>query len=183
MKLLIAGVVCLVAAVAGTSAWWLTNAEPAPQPQACVIIDPTMGRAKPTCSSCGDARHPTPPLLLEDYKQLLKQYGLEPMTESAALDSLCYYGVQTRDMVKQHGVFGLDAEREAFLREEITRTHAFLSVRVIDENGVVRVSMMRKKAAFDQRSHHEIDSAVGVIPPEISGTLKRVGLYHIWARF
>ena len=60
--------------------------------------------------------------------------------------------------------------------------HAFLSVRVTDENGVVRISMLRKRVAFDQRAHHELMKWL-TLPPEISGTVKRVGLYHIWARF
>jgi len=185
MKHLIGAIAALLIFGVGFSAWWITQEAPKPPDDrpAVLILDPTAGRQKPSCASCGDARHPTPPLLKADYDRLLAQYALEPIQESAALDALCYYGIQTRDMLAQFGTGTLDKEREEFLRREVRRTHAFLSVRVIDEHGVVRVSMMRKRVQFDRRSHHEVDEVVDVVPPEISGTVKRVGLYHIWARF
>ncbi|MCA8919637.1 MAG: hypothetical protein KDB32_11205 [Planctomycetes bacterium] len=185
MKILIPMAIVLFSIAAGGSAWWL--AQPAVEtpepPKECIIIDPASGKDKPRCASCGDARHPTAPLLLGEYETLIAQYANDPVDDSEALDSLCYYGVQTRDMLRDHGVGDLDAEHAEFFKREISRTHAFLSVRVTDENGVVRISMLRKRVAFDQRAHHEVDEVVDVLPPEISGTVKRVGLYHIWARF
>lgn len=186
MKLLIIAATAVFSLGAGAGAWWLAQpdtAEPPPEPKACIIINPASGRDKPSCASCGDARHPTAPLFLAEYEKLIASYAQDPVNDSEALDSLCYYGVQTRDLIREHGVGELDAEHAEFLRREVSRTHAFLSVRVTDENDVVRISMMRKRVAFDQRDHHEVDEVVDVLPPEISGTVKRVGLYHIWARF
>lgn len=186
MKRLIGAAICFAAAGVLFGGWWLSRPTSPPEPETaseCKIVPPPLPKKKPSCASCGDARHPTPPLALEEYDRLLVQYSREPIDASDALDALCFYGVQARAMIETHGTGGLDPERAAFLRRETSRTHAYLSVRVIDEHGVLRVSMMRKKVAFDQRSHHAVDEVVDVEPPEISGTVKRVGLYHIWARF
>jgi hypothetical protein len=188
MKIAWIAIAALFAVGVGTLAWFVAQpaeaADPGPEQIAEVkIVDPTYQPAKPACASCGDARHPTAPLNKEEYEALIKQYALEPVDQSDALDALCYYGVQTRVMMEQYGVGELDEGHASFLREEISRTHVIMSVRVTDENGVVRVSFDERRIPLDYRGHHAVDKAVDVTPPEISGTIKRVGLHHIWSRF
>jgi len=48
---------------------------------------------------------------------------------------------------------------------------------------VVRVNLARQKVQIDERNHYAVTDVHNVIPPEVSGTIKRVGLHHIWARF
>ena len=187
MRLAISTLAILLAAGIAAASWFSHFHPHEPTPPApkhtAVIIDNTVKPTKPSCSSCGDARHPTPPLLKEEYLSLIARYALEPVHDSAALDSLCFYGVQTRDMLNLYGADGLDNERAALLSAEVSRTHAYLSVRVIDTNGVVRVNLARQKVQIDERNHYAVTDVHNVIPPEVSGTIKRVGLHHIWARF
>jgi hypothetical protein len=183
MKFALLGVCVLLLAGLGVGGWLLLAPDEPVPPREVVIVDRTVTPPKARCASCGDARHPTPELLEAEFHKLMAQYAADNLTDSEALDSLCFYGVQTRDMLAVHGTGPLDDDRAAFLRREVTRTHAYLSVRVIDDAGVERVTMMRKRVPFDIRCHHEVDGVNDVTPPSISGTLKRVGLYHIWARF
>lgn len=187
MKIAWIAIAGLLAVGVGTLGWFVTktDAEPTPEPDKIAevkIVDPTWKPDKPDCSSCGDARHPTAHLSKEEYDTLIAQYAREPVDASGALDALCYYGVQTRLMIEQHGTGELGPERASFLREEIRRTHVYVSFRAVDEHGVVRVRMDDRMIPLDRRMHHPVDEAVKVSPLEISGTFKRVGLHHIWTR-
>ena len=185
MRIAIFAVAVLLAAGIAAGSWILASSveEPPTPKRTALIVDNTVGPEKPRCSSCGDARHPTPPLLKEDFETLLARYAVDTIDDSAALDTLCYYGVQTRDMLAEHGAGALDKDHEAFLLRELSRTYVYLSVRVTDDEGIVRVSFDHHKVNIDERNHHAVDAVNNVIPPEISGTVKRVGLYHIWSRF
>ncbi|MCB9895700.1 MAG: hypothetical protein H6839_14740 [Planctomycetes bacterium] len=187
MRIAIFAFAAVLAAGVAAGSWFLAARaeEPVtPTPKhAALIVDNTVGPEKPRCSSCGDARHPTPPLLKTEFDQLIAQYATDPIDDSASLDTLCYYGVQTRDMLKEFGAGALDEDHAAFLRRELSRTYVYLSVRITDDDGVVRVSFDHRKVNIDERNHHAVDAVNNVIPPEISGTMKRVGLYHIWSRF
>ncbi|MCH8923966.1 MAG: hypothetical protein IIA67_12560 [Planctomycetes bacterium] len=135
------------------------------------------------CSSgCAASSHPTEKLTRENFQQLLRRFAVEPMDEtSLAFETLLYYGRQTRDMLAGQSSTGLDPLREELLRRELRRTHAKVSIRLVDEEGQVRASLPPTKVPLDRR--HEFKMDVQRVQPLItSGTIKRVGLYHIWAR-
>ena len=75
----------------------------------------------------------------------------------------------------------LDAPREELLRRELSRTHVMVTFRLVDEHGEVRCWMPTLRVPLDIR--HEFPMQTKNLQPlHTSGTVKRVGLYHIWQR-
>lgn len=137
---------------------------------------------KVCASGCAASRHPTGTLSKAKYLWLLRRFAEQPMSEeSSALESLLYFGRQSDGWIKLLGTNPLDDERTAMLRRELTRTHARISFRIVDEYGVVRTYMPPTRVPLDRR--HEFKMDVKDLPPLItSGTVKRVGLHHLWTR-
>lgn len=133
-------------------------------------------------SGCAASRHPTPELSREHFRKLIAEFSLDPMNESSrALEELLYYGRQTQSLIRSAGVKPLNQERARFLKQELRRTHALWSFRIVDEMGVVRSEMKRTRVPLDRR--HVFDMEEDDLPPLItSGTVKRVGLHHLWTR-
>lgn len=133
-------------------------------------------------SGCATSNHPTKKLTRDHFHELLEQYAQEPMDETSfALESLLYFGRQTLVMLNDEGDFPLDPLRSDFLRSELKKTHAKVEVRVVDEYGEIRVWLPPTRVPLDRR--HEFDMQVNNLQPLItSGTVKRVGLYHLWNR-
>lgn len=137
----------------------------------------------PQCIGCGDARHLTRRLNENEFRELMRSYAAQPAEGGSALDALCYYGPQASFMLDTLGGCGVDLPRLERLRAELRRDHVYFSVRVIDENGVERLTLQNSYTPLDANVHHHLTATRNVPPCEISGTLKRVGLHHIWARF
>lgn len=138
--------------------------------------------AQVCASGCAASRHPTNELTKSKYLWLLKQFAEEPMSEdSPALESLLFYGRQTLVWMNRLGTEPLDKKRTAFLKRQLTRTHALISFRIVDEHGETRVFMPPTRVPLDRR--HEFRMETKDLPPLItSGTVKRVGLHHLWTR-
>lgn len=133
-------------------------------------------------SGCAVSRHPTAELTQPILRQLLEQFADEPINEnSQALETLLFYGRQTAEMLPRDGVASLDQQRVSFLRKELSRAHAIISIRVVDETGILRSSLPPTRVPLDRR--HVFSMDVNNIQPLVtSGTVKRVGLYHLWTR-
>jgi hypothetical protein len=133
-------------------------------------------------SGCAASRHPTGKLSKAKYRWLLRRFAEQPMNEtSPALESLMFYGRQTALWMQRDGTSKLDADRIELLRRELRYTHAIVRFRVVDEHGVVRVSIPPTRVPLDRR--HEFLMDTKDLPPLItSGTVKRVGLHHLWTR-
>lgn len=133
-------------------------------------------------SGCAASRHPTTELTREHFHELLEEYAGDPMNEdSFALESLLYFGRQTQQLLDEEGDFPLDPRRSAFLRRELKRTHASIEIRLVDEHGEVRTWLPPTRVPLDRR--HVFQMEVNRVQPLItSGTVKRVGLYHLWTR-
>ena len=133
-------------------------------------------------SGCAASRHPTRKLTVAAFEQLMREYALQPMTSaSPALETLLFFGPQTREMIEARGYLTLDRARAEFLWTELTRTYARISIRLVDEHGQVRSHLPPTRVPFDRR--HVFDMETRNLQPLVtSGTVKRVGLYHIWAR-
>jgi hypothetical protein len=105
------------------------------------------------------------------------------MTEdSKALQTLLFYGRQTLLLMDKNGDAPLDAERAAFLRRELGRTHVYVELRMIDENGVVRLWNKPARVPLDIRHGFEYTTTDYQEIEESTGTVKRVGLNHLWQR-
>lgn len=156
---------------------------PEPEAKKIHIVVPEIKKS-PKCASCGDARHPTKYLSKSEFHTLIADFAAGPIPENdetnAAIDALCYYGPQTEAWLASERP-ELPTKHAAFLSSELSRKQVNLAVRVIDENGIERVSF-DSLVDIDQRGHHHTH-AVGLTAPEVAGTIKRTGLHHIWARF
>jgi hypothetical protein len=133
-------------------------------------------------SGCAASRHPTGKLSKAKYHWLLRRFAEQPLNEtSPALESLMYFGRQTLLWMDREGTGSLDAARVELLKRELKHTHAILRFRVVDEHGVVRVSIPPTRVPLDRRHVFKMDTKD--LPPLItSGTVKRVGLHHLWTR-
>ena len=133
-------------------------------------------------SGCAASRHPTKLLSEEYYLQLLSEVSIEPMDRTNnALESLLYYGAQTRMFIDSIGTGALDSDRARFLAEQLGVTHAKIAIRVTDEEGIVRTWLDPTRVPFDRR--HVFEMQTNQLQPLVtSGTIKRVGLDHIWVR-
>jgi len=133
-------------------------------------------------SGCAASRHPTATLSKAKYLWLLRRFVEQPLDEtSPALESLMYFGRQTLLWMEKLGTEPLDENRTALLKRELRKTHALVRFRVVDEHGVVRVHIPPTRVPLDRR--HVFRMETKDLPPLItSGTVKRVGLHHLWTR-
>ena len=133
-------------------------------------------------SGCAVSRHPTTELSTTKFKRLIEQLALGKLDNSnQALEELIYFGTQTRKQIESDGVGELAKERAAFLWDQLTITHAKVSIRVKDETGAVRTWIEPTLVPFDRR--HVFDMKTNNVQPLVtSGTIKRVGLNHLWTR-
>lgn len=133
-------------------------------------------------SGCAASRHPTSELTGPRFRQLMAQFAHEPADEtSPAFETLLYYGRQARKFVDSEGTSPLDPVRAAVLRRELSRTYARIAIRVVDQHGVIRTSLPPTRVPLDRRHVFEMETN-NLQPLETSGTVKRVGLYHLWNR-
>jgi len=133
-------------------------------------------------SGCAASHHPTEQLTDRDFEQLLVDYSVEPITEAGkAFETLLYYGRQVTVLLDRHGSGPLDSLRAEILKQELARGHAEVSIRIVDESGVVRALLPPTSVPLDRRHEFKLDPH-DLQPLIASGTIKRVGRDHIWTR-
>ncbi len=133
-------------------------------------------------SGCAASRHPTPPLSWTKFQRLLEQWKQEPLGQpTPGLEQLLFYGRQSLVYLRRVPQQALEEKRRRFLEEQLRRTHVAVSFRVVDEHGVVRVYLPPTRVPLDIRHEYLMD-AHDLQPLVTSGTVKRVGLYHLWQR-
>ena len=133
-------------------------------------------------SGCAASRHPTPYLRRAEYRELIQQYRDGPMTaDNEALEALLFFGSQTRRWLDEEGVGDLDRSRESFLRHQLLTQRAIVEMRLVDQQGRVRSWLPATGVPLDRR--HVFDMQTSDLQPLVtSGTVKRVGLGHVWVR-
>ena len=107
--------------------------------------------------------------------------------DNLALATLLFHGARVGRMLD--GLDGLDGlcdrldpPTEAFLRRELERRHARLDVRFLNADGSERLRLGARRIPLDEKQHLFPSHAEALTPPEISGTVRRVGLDHLWVR-
>ena len=132
-------------------------------------------------SGCSASRHPTETLSRDHFVQLISELAIEPMdSTNNALEELVYFGPQTKAMIEAGG-FTIDRDRLEFLWRELAYTHAIVEIRVVDERGVIRSWLPATRVPLDRRHVFEMQTQ-DLQPLVTSGTVKRVGLDHLWTR-
>ena len=133
-------------------------------------------------SGCAASRHPTGELSDARYWKLISEVESGPMAETnQALEELIFFGSQTRRQINANGFGNLDSGWAGFLGRQLACSHAEISIRVTDENGVVRTWVEPTLVPFDRR--HVFKMKTNSLQALVtSGTVKRVGLNHAWIR-
>ncbi|MEM7316178.1 MAG: hypothetical protein AAF497_23835 [Planctomycetota bacterium] len=133
-------------------------------------------------SGCALSRHPTATLTRSEFDELLLEMSKQPLTaDNKAYETLLYYGRQTTRLLNQTDSKSLSPDDELQLRHELQRTHAKISIRVVDEHGEIRTWLDATRVPLDRR--HEFTMQTNNLQDLVtSGTVKRVGLHHLWTR-
>lgn len=137
---------------------------------------------KVCASGCAASSHPTQQLTADHFDRLMGQFARQPIAHtSPAFEELLYFGRQTRKRIEDAGFAPLDADRAAALWRELGRTKARVSVRLVDEADRVRAWLEPTLVPLDRRHVFELHTNQ-LQPLIVSGTVKRVGLDHLWTR-
>ncbi|MCH7728150.1 MAG: hypothetical protein IH991_16980 [Planctomycetes bacterium] len=135
------------------------------------------------CSSgCAVSNHPTEELTHDKFRELIRQFADDDIDEnSLAYETLLFYGRQTQALLTTLGPGELDPLRTASLKAELSKSNAKVWIRLLDENGEIRSFCPPTNVPMDRRHVFKMD-ANNLQPLVTSGTVKRVGLDHLWVR-
>ncbi|MEM7205269.1 MAG: hypothetical protein AAF628_33750 [Planctomycetota bacterium] len=134
------------------------------------------------CSSCGGSSHFLPPPAPGEFDGWIRRYATEPMAEgSEALETLLYHDARSRELLATRGAPQLDADRHAYLARELARERAIVSLRVVDAAGTEHLRVDDATVRIGEKAHLHATGQSDAC--EFSGTVKRVGVHHLWARF
>jgi hypothetical protein len=162
------------------SAGLLHGSSPPPPP---TPADPDVP-VPPDCKGgCTLGAHDVPTISEPELHDLLRQYATDPMSEeSVALETLLFHGAETTRFLAATPDLVLDDERRVFLERELARRHAWIEFRVVTESGHERFRLDPTRVPLDIKQH--VQPTFSSLPPlELNGTVKRVGLFHLWTRF
>lgn len=153
----------------------------APTPLGKVPVDDTEEEDCKT--SCSLKNHPIAPFRVADFQRALADYAeSSPTQASAGLDTLLFYGATTETYLGGFGSGPLSPEHLRFLRRELARTGARVSLRLIDEAGETHVATGEMNVPIGNKQH--LHPAINSVQPlEFNGTVMRVGLHYLWSRF
>lgn len=132
---------------------------------------------------CSVGNHPITPLTSGEYRDLLEELASgDEDVRARAIETLLFHGENVRKLLAEHGPGPLPPHKVNWLRRELSRTHVRLWLRVVDETGIARVSIDAARFPVGRKEHVHAESTVDLQPPEISGTVHRTGVAHLWAR-
>lgn len=132
-----------------------------------------------SCSAVKDGPSKSDPAQIRTW---LREFASQPMSsESPALEALLFHREATKLQLLSMEALDLDERRAEFLSKELQRDQAYLEVRVRDAAGRVRVHLPEQRVALDEKQHLETENDLAQ-HVEYSGTVKRVGLDHLWVR-
>lgn len=103
-----------------------------------------------------------------------------------ALETLLFHGAETRAWLGDRDTYAHSLAEQRFgerLDAELARQHAQLEVRFRTETGRTVLQLEPTRVPLGVKQHlwtADVDGDLQV--PEISGTVRRVGLDHLWTR-
>ena len=137
----------------------------------------------PKCAAgCSVAEPAVAKLGAGEIAHCLGKMADQPVGEaSLELETLLFHAGQVIPYLQASGPGPLKSQQSRFLKRELARSHAHLRLRVIDAEGKERMSFDRR-VPIGVKQHLHPEAADGFAPPEISFTIHRVGLHHLWTR-
>jgi hypothetical protein len=137
-----------------------------------------------TCGPKGCSVKLPPAPSADELAALLVAYGKEDATvASTPLDTLLFFRYATLAHLGTHGAGGLPAAHEAFLRRELSRDHAYIAMRLVNEKGEVRADLGERRVPLGRKTHQWFHDRHDLQEFNTNGTVVRVGLGHIWSRY
>ena len=133
-------------------------------------------------SGCAVSRHPTTRLTADAFRKLVAKYQQSaPTGKNRALEEILFFGRQSRQHWHTLRLQPIAPLWQLVLDEELEKTHALVSLRVIDESGDIRSKISHVRVPLDRRHIFKMQTKThqSLIT---SGTVKRVGLDHLWTR-
>jgi hypothetical protein len=134
-------------------------------------------------TSCSLAHHPIDDFTAYDFEKTLQGYALQPASEvSDELEKLLFYGIDTKKYLKDVGHGALPPAHLAYLESELTRDHAIVELRMVDDNEVVRVTYGPTSVPLGAKQHLA-PAGKDLQAMEFNGTVMRTGVNYLWARY
>ena len=139
--------------------------------------------AEPKCAAgCSVASPPTAILSSSEIASCLEKIANQPVgSPSLELETLLFHASRVIPHLHEKGHGPLKSEQAQFLKRELARTHAEVELRIVDADGKQRMRFERQ-VPIGEKQHLHAKQAQGFAPPEISFTIHRVGLNHLWSR-
>ena len=103
-----------------------------------------------------------------------------PGTPGAELDEILFAGVEAAAHLENENL-RLDPAWTRFLKAELERQEARIQVRMEGEDGSMAIRV-DKIVHLGKRTHVAPERTRGLTPPEVTLTVRRVGLHHLWIR-
>jgi len=162
---------------------WITGCAGAPDAPAATRPHADPGEVCAT--GCSAAPNGGSELTRERYRELIVICADPEASEEAAtsaLEELLFHGEQTQAWVTELGVGALDADSTRRLAAELARNRVRFDVRLLAEDGAELLRLGERSIPIGHKQHIWPRRALGFEPPEVSGTIQRVGVNHLWAR-
>ncbi len=135
-------------------------------------------------TSCSLAKHAIAEFTPSMFHDALSEVAAEAVGQpSLGLDTLLFYNKRTLELLDEIGSGPLSQAHTRFLRRELARDHATVSIRMVDENGRIRASYGPAQVPLGQKQHLSPADTSGLFPMEFNGTVMRTGLYRLWSRY
>ncbi len=194
-----AGLMFIGVVALGFSGWALFGSTPADSesshdlPATRVVIEVPTPPGKPEkkrepepgeCTTgCSLAKHTIPPYGRADFARARYTYASElPDAASEALETLLFYGAATRQYLHDMGTGPLSPAHIRFLNKQLERDHAIVSIRMVDDAGLVRVAYGPQRVPIGIKQHLQpVDHDLQ--PLEFNGTVMRTGVNYLWSRY
>ncbi|MHC5114078.1 MAG: hypothetical protein ACYTGP_06585 [Planctomycetota bacterium] len=170
----------LLLAVLGVFRWASFGADTPPWPGEVPPISPP----EETCGAgCSADVHVTPALSRARYETLLAEMVRGPMSrDNAALEELLFYGADVRRWLADAPPERLAPDWRELLERESARRFAVIDMRFVNREGIERIRLEPTRVPLGIKQHVHPTHRLDLPPLELSGTVKRVGLDHLWTR-
>ncbi len=135
-------------------------------------------------TGCSLGKHAIPDFTINDFYKAMEGYAAAAASaEGEDLDTLLFHRKRTLDFLETEGTEPLSPEHVQFLRRELGRENAIVTIRMVDEHGRTRVTYGPEEVPLGEKQHLAPAEVGNLFAMEFNGTVMRTGLYHLWSRY
>ena len=144
--------------------------------------------AEPGCAAgCSAASAPVLSVGPERIREMLAALAKRPAGEDCGeLDEVLFAWKDVAPWIEANGPGPLGKKWQEFIRRELARREVRLSVQVGEINGPKGSKtlgfQLDRVIAIGKRTHVRPDRCEGLRPPQVTLTVERTGLHHLWTR-